>query len=50
MPTPRTRILVFLAFVLALGLQTTAFAQTGAASITGLLTDQTGAAVARAVG
>ena len=48
MPTPRTRILVFLAFVLALGLQTTAFAQTGAASITGLLTDQTGAAVPRA--
>src|SRR5262252_4978376 len=44
MPTSRTRVLGFVAVVLLLGLHTTAYAQTGAASITGLLTDQTGAA------
>src|SRR5215470_14651615 len=44
MSTSRTRVLGFLAAALLLGLGTTAFAQTGAASITGLLTDQTGAA------
>jgi hypothetical protein len=44
MPTLRTRILGFLALVLVLGLHTTAYAQTGAATITGLLTDQSGAA------
>src|ERR1051326_2340496 len=33
-----------LAFALVLGLGSSAFAQTGAASITGLLTDQSGAA------
>jgi hypothetical protein len=36
---------LWLAFVLALGLSSNAYAQTGAASITGLLTDQSGAAV-----
>ena len=35
----------WLAVVLVLGLGSSAFAQTGAASITGLLTDQSGAAV-----
>jgi hypothetical protein len=35
---------LWLALVLALGLSSNAFAQTGAASITGLLTDQSGAA------
>src|SRR5262245_39675880 len=44
MPTSRTRVLGLLAFVLLLGLHTTAYAQTGAASITGLLTDQRRAA------
>src|SRR5262245_21286396 len=44
MPKSRTRVLGFLALVLLLGLRTNAFAQTGAASITGLLMDQSGAA------
>src|SRR5262249_28618058 len=44
MPTSRTRVLGLLAVVFLLGLHTTAYAQTGAASITGLLTDQSGAA------
>src|SRR5713101_7335919 len=44
MSTPRTRVLGLLSLVLLLGLHTTAYAQTGAASITGLLTDQSGAA------
>src|SRR5882724_1429114 len=44
MSTPRTRVLGLLSLVLLLGLRTTAYAQTGAASITGLLTDQSGAA------
>jgi hypothetical protein len=35
---------LWLALVLVLGLGSSAFAQTGAASITGLLTDQSGAA------
>jgi carboxypeptidase family protein len=42
----RTRVAgLWLALVLVLGLGSNAFAQTGAASITGLLTDQSGAAV-----
>src|SRR6266446_4083757 len=44
MSTSRTRVLGVLSLVLLLGLHTTAYAQTGAASITGLLTDQSGAA------
>src|SRR5438034_1670075 len=45
MPTSPTRAAVwFLAIALVLGLHTAAYAQTGAASITGLLTDQSGAA------
>jgi hypothetical protein len=44
MSISRTRVIgFFLALLLVLGLQTTASAQTGAASITGLLTDQSGA-------
>jgi hypothetical protein len=45
MPNSRTRALgLWLALILVLGLNESAFAQTGAASITGLLTDQSGAA------
>src|SRR5262245_20313191 len=44
MPTSRTRVRGLLSLVLLLGLHATAHAQTGAASITGLLTDQSGAA------
>src|SRR5687767_7346379 len=44
MASYRTRTVgVLLALALVLGLQSAAFAQTGAASITGLLTDQSGA-------
>src|SRR5438105_6123256 len=49
MLTHRTRATgLGLALALVLGLSSSALAQTGAASITGLLTDQTGAAVPRA--
>jgi len=45
MPNSRTRALgLWLALIFVLGLNESAFAQTGAASITGLLTDQSGAA------
>jgi hypothetical protein len=45
MPTSRLRSAAFwLALAIVLGLSSHAFAQTGAASITGLLTDQSGAA------
>ncbi len=45
MPIPRTRLAILcLALALVFGLHGDAFAQTGAASITGLVTDQSGAA------
>src|SRR6266496_1906121 len=47
MPSSRTRTVgLLLTLALVLGLHSAAFAQTGAASITGLLTDQSGAAAA----
>src|SRR6266496_3817563 len=47
MPSSRTRTVgLLLTLALVLGLHGAAFAQTGAASITGLLTDQSGAAAA----
>src|SRR6266699_3827264 len=47
MPSSRTRTVgLLLTLALVLGLRSAAFAQTGAASITGLLTDQSGAAAA----
>src|SRR6266545_5660206 len=49
MPSSRTRTVgLLLTLALVLGLHSAAFAQTGAASITGLLTDQSGAATAGA--